>query len=154
MSDEARLNSSAAPKSLQALVAFSRNAAPSIEPRLRELINLRVSQINGCAFCMDMHAAALARSGVEQRVLNVVAGWREAHRLFSARERAALAWAEAVNAVPHRSPSDEEFRAMRDHFQDKEIVEITIAVGAIRAFNMVNASFHTPVPETPYVAAE
>lgn len=154
MSDEPRLKSGAAPKSLQALVAYSRNAAPSIEPRLRELINLRVSQINGCAFCMDMHAAALGRSGVEQRVLNVVAGWREAHRLFSARERAALAWAEAVNAIPNRTPSDEEFQAMREQFADAEIAEITFAVGAIRAFNMVNASFRTPVPEAPYVAAE
>ena len=154
MSHEPRLNPSAAPKSLQALLAFSRNAAPSIEPRLRELINLRVSQINGCAFCMDMHAAALGRSGVEQRVLNVVAGWREAPRFFSARERAALAWAEAVNAVPQRSPSDEEFQAMREQFRDAEIAEITFAVGAIRAFNMLNVSFRNPVPETPYVAAE
>ena len=154
MSREPRLNATAAPKSLQALLTFSRNAAPSIEPRLRELINLRVSQINGCAFCMDMHAAALVRSGVEQRILNVVAGWREAQRLFNDRERAALAWAESVNAVPHRTPSDEEFEAMRKHFSDQEIAEITVAIGAIRTFNMVNASFHTPVPETPYVAAE
>ena len=154
MSHEPRLKSGAAPKSLQALVNYSRNAAPSVDLRLRELINLRVSQINGCAFCVDMHAAELGRSGVEQRVLNVVAGWREAHRLFSARERAALAWAEAVNAIPNRSPSDEEFQAMRDQFADAEIAEITFAVGAIRAFNMVNASFRTPVPEAPYVAAE
>lgn len=155
MSHEARLDyRAAAPASMQALLAFARGAASSLDPRLKELVNLRVSQVNGCAFCMDMHAAALARMGVEQRVLNVVAGWREAHRLFSARERAALAWAEAVNAVPQRTPSDQEFTELREQFEDAEIAEITFAVCAIRAFNMLNASFRTPVPPKPYVAAE
>lgn len=151
MSQEPRLNYyAAAPKSAQALVAFSMAAAPSLQPRLRELVNLRVSQINGCAFCLDMHAHALARQGVDARTLATVAGWREAHRFFSPRERAALAWAEAVNAVPHRSPSDAEFAAVREQFNDSEIAELTFAVGAIRAWNMLNASFHTPVPEVPY----
>jgi AhpD family alkylhydroperoxidase len=155
MSHEPRLDyRAAAPAAMNALLAFAKGAAPSLDHRLRELVNLRVSQVNGCAFCMDMHAAALARMGVEQRVLNVVAGWPEAPRLFSARERAALAWAEAVNAVPHRTASDEEFAAMREQFTDNEIAEITFAVCAIRAFNMLNASFRTPVPPTPYVAAE
>lgn len=155
MSNEPRLNyATAAPASLQALLAFAKGAAPSLDPRLRELINLRVSQINGCAFCMDMHAAALARLGVEQRTLNVLAGWREAHRQFSPRERAALAWAEAVNAVPHRTPSNQEFEDVRGQFKEREIAEITFAVAAIRAFNMLNASFHTPVPEKPYGVAE
>lgn len=103
---------------------------------------------------MDMHAAALARLGVEQRTLNVLAGWREAHRQFSPRERAALAWAEAVNAVPHRTPSNQEFEDVRGQFKEREIAEITFAVAAIRAFNMLNASFHTPVPEKPYGVAE
>jgi AhpD family alkylhydroperoxidase len=151
MSQEPRLNYyAAAPKSAQALVTFSRAAAPSLEPRLRELVNLRVSQVNGCAFCLDMHAHALTQMGVDQRTLNTVAGWREARRFFSARECAALAWAEGVNAVPQRTPSDAEFRELREHFQDGEIAELTFAVGAIRAWNMLNASFHTPVPEQPY----
>jgi AhpD family alkylhydroperoxidase len=141
-----------APKSAQALVAFSMAAAPTLDARLRELVNLRISQINGCAFCMDMHAAALLKQGVEPRHLHTVAGWREARRFFSARECAALAWAEAVNAVPHRTPSDAEFREMREHFKDAEIAELTFAVGAIRAWNMLNASFHMPVPEQPYGA--
>ena len=151
MNPEPRMNyQAAAPKSTKALAAFSMAAAPSIDARLRELVNLRVSQINGCAFCMDMHAAALTKQGVDPRHLHTVAGWREAHRFFSPRERAALAWSEAVNAVPNRTPSDGEFRDMREQFSESEIAELTYAITAIRAWNMLNASFHMPVPETPY----
>lgn len=151
MSHAPRLNYyTAAPKSAQALVTFSRTAAPSLEPRLRELVNLRVSQINGCAFCLDMHAHALAKMGVDARTLATVAGWREARRFFSPRECAALAWAESVNAVPQRTPSDAEWSELREHFKDGEIAELTFAVGAIRAWNMLNASFRTEVPEQPY----
>jgi AhpD family alkylhydroperoxidase len=155
MSQEPRLNyHAAAPKAAQALVAFSTAAAPSLDLRLRELVNLRISQINGCAFCLDMHAAALLRHGVDPRHVATVAGWREAHRFFTPRERAALAWAEAVNAIPQRTPSDAEFAEMREHFKDSEIAELTFAVGAIRTWNALNASFHTPVPEKPYVVQE
>ena len=141
-----------APQSTNALVAFSRAAAPSLDRRLHELVNLRVSQVNGCAFCMDMHAAALLKMDVNPRHLHVLAGWREAHRFFDERDRAALAWAEQVNAVPHQAPSDEAFEEMRRHFRDQEIAELTFAVGAIRAWNMLNASFHMQVPERPYAA--
>ena len=142
-----------APRSTQALVAFSRAAAPSLDRRLHELVNLRISQVNGCAFCMDMHAAALLKMEVDPRALHVLAGWREAPRFFSEQDRAALAWAEAVNAVPQRSPSDAEFEEARRHFSDEELAELTFAVGAIRAWNMLNASFHLPVPARPYLAA-
>ena len=151
MSNEPRLNyHAAAPKAAQALTALSMATAANIDPRLHELVNLRVSQINGCAFCMDMHTAQLTKQGVDPRHLHTLAGWREAHRFFSPRERAALAWAEAVNAVPHRTPTDAEFADMREHFKDNEIAELTFAIGAIRAWNMLNASFHMPVPEKPY----
>ena len=153
MNPEPRLNYyAAAPKSAQALAAASRAAAPNLEPRLRELVDLRISQINGCAMCLDMHTAALQKQGVDQRHVNTVAGWREAHRFFTPRERAALAWAEAVNAIPHRSPSDAEFRELRENFKEPEIAELTFAIAAIRAWNMLNVSFHTPVPEHPYAA--
>jgi AhpD family alkylhydroperoxidase len=141
-----------APKSAQALVRFSAAAAPSLDVRLRELVNLRISQINGCAFCIDMHGAALMREGMEPRHVIAVAGWREARRFFSERELAALNWAEAVNAVPQHTPSDADFALARQHFSEAELAELTFAVGAIRAWNMLNASFHTPVPEKPYVA--
>ena len=73
-------------------------AAQSLEPRLKELVSLRISQINGCAFCIDMHWAGLLKLGMDPRHVNAVAGWREAHRFFSDSERASLNWAEAVNA--------------------------------------------------------
>ena len=150
-----RLNyQAAALKSAQALATYSAAAAPNIDARLHELVNLRVSQVNGCAFCMDMLSHALAKMGVDQRAINTVGGWREASRFFSPRDQAALAWAEAVNAVPHRAPTDAELRDMREHFKDGEIAEITHAVCAIRAWNMLNASFHMPVPEQPYVGKE
>jgi AhpD family alkylhydroperoxidase len=140
-----------APKATRALTQLSFATSAALGERLAALVDLRISQINGCAFCIDMHWAHLVRLDVDPRHVNAVAGWREAHRFFSEKERAALAWAEAVNAIPHRSPSDTEFEALRHHFSDAEIAELTYAVGAIRAWNMLNASFHTPVPETPYV---
>ena len=153
MSQQPRLNYQAlAPQATQALLAFSQSAAPGLAPRLHELVNLRVSQINGCAFCMDMHTAALLRMDVDPRALHVLAGWRKAHRFFSDAERAAFAWAEAVNAVRHRTPSDAEFEEARKHFSDAELTGLTFAVSAIRAWNMLNASFHMPVPAKPYLA--
>ena len=141
-----------APKAARALAQLSFTAGGTLPRRLRELVNLRVSQINGCAFCIDMHWADLVRHGMEARHVNAVAGWREAARFFSEAERAALNWAEAVNAVPQRAPDDADFEAVRLHFTEAEIAELTFAVGAIRAWNMLNASFHMPVPETPYAA--
>lgn len=148
-----RLNYHAlAPKATKALVSLSFVASAGLDQRLHELVNLRISQINGCAFCIDMHWAALVGSGMDARHVNAVAGWREAARFFSERERAALNWAEAVNALPQRAPSDADFDLARAHFSEAELAQLTFVVGAIRAWNMLNASFHTQVPETPYVA--
>ena len=97
-------------------------------------------------------ATALLKMGMDPRHVNAVAGWREAHRFFDERVRAALNWAEAVNAVPHCSPSDEDFAQVRAQFTDAEVAELTFVVGAIRAWNMLNASFHTLVPPQPYLA--
>jgi AhpD family alkylhydroperoxidase len=141
-----------APKPVRALSQLSHAAGNTLGPRLKELVNLRVSQINGCAFCIDMHWADLLRQGVDPRHINAIAGWREAQRFFDEKDRAALNWAEAVNAIPHRTPSDEDFASMKKIFTDEEIADITFSVCAIRAWNMLNASFHTQVPETPYVA--
>lgn len=120
---------------------------------LIDLVYLRVSQINGCAFCIDMHWAELVKHGVDPRHVNAVAGWREAARFFTEAERAALNWAEAVNAVPRRSPSDCDFEAVKRHLSDEQIADLTFVVSAIRSWNMLNATFHTQVPETPFTAA-
>ena len=150
-----RLNYAAlAPEATRALSSFYAAAGSGLDRWLRELIDMRLSQINGCAFSMDMHAAALVKLGADPRHLYVLAGWRDASDHFSTAERAALAWVEAVNALPHRHPSDEEFENVRAHFDDAQVAEMTFAVGAIRAWNMLNASFRRPVPETPHVPAE
>jgi AhpD family alkylhydroperoxidase len=143
---------SLAPKSAKALAQLSFTAGGGLGKQLKELVNLRISQINGCAFCIDMHWADLLKQGLEPRRLNALAGWREAHRFFDEKQRAALNWAEAVNAIPHRTPSDADFEEVKRHFSDADIAELTFSVGAIRAWNALNASFHMPVPETPYVA--
>jgi AhpD family alkylhydroperoxidase len=139
-------------RSAKALTQLSFVAGSGLDKRLHEMVNLRISQINGCAFCIDMHWADLIKQGIEPRQINAVAGWREAHLFFDDQDRAAFAWAEAVNAIPHRTPSDEEFAAMKRHFSDAQIASLTFAVGAIRAWNMLNASFEMPMPEVPYSA--
>jgi AhpD family alkylhydroperoxidase len=141
-----------APKSARALAQLSHAAGGTLDKRLKELVNLRISQVNGCAFCIDMHWAELLKQGVEPRRVNAVAGWREAHRFFDEKERAALNWAEAVNAIPQRTPDDADFEAVKRHFSDAEIADLSFSVTAIRAWNMLNASFRTQVPETPYTA--
>ncbi len=102
MSHTARLPfSSLAPTSLNAMINLSKSVSQSsIGERLFELVNLRVSQINGCGVCVDMHWRFLLTQGAALHHLNAIAGWREAP-FFSERERAALAWGDAVNALPH-----------------------------------------------------
>lgn len=147
-----RLNyAKAAPAAFKAMLALQATVeASGLDATLLNLVKLRASQINGCAFCIDMHWADLLKQGMEPRHVNAVAGWREAARFFSEAERAALNWAEAVNAVPQRTPSDADFDAVKRHFSDAQIADLTFAVGAIRSWNMLNASFHMPVPETPF----
>ena len=116
--------------------------------RLAELVFLRVSQINGCAYCMDMHWHVLVKEGVEPRHLNAVAGWREAP-FFSDRDRAALRWAEIVTATPHSDASDEEYAKLQAVFSEAEISDLSFAIAVINAWNLINAGMRAPIPETP-----
>lgn len=120
----------------------------SLGERLVELVNLRISQINGCGFCVDMHWRDLIRQGMDPRHLNAVAVWREAP-FFSERERAALRWAEIVNGQPHIDASDEEFKRVREYLSETEVVELGYAVAAIKGWNMLNLSLRNPIPEVP-----
>jgi AhpD family alkylhydroperoxidase len=138
-----------APANLQAMIALSGAVKKSsIGVRLVELINLRVSQINGCGVCVDMHWRDLIKQGAEPRHLNAVSGWREAP-FFSALERAALNWAEAVNALPHKHPTDDDFAQLKEHFTDTEIAEISYTIATIRGWNVINASLLNQIPEVP-----
>ena len=118
--------------------------------RLTELVFLRVSQINGCAYCMDMHWHVLVKDGVAPRHLNAVAGWREAP-FFSDRERAALRWAEVITATPHSDASDAEFAQLQAVFSDAEISDLGFAIAVINGWNLNNAGMRAPIPETPAV---
>ena len=116
---------------------------------LQELIFLRVSQINGCAFCLDMHTKALRAAGEGQQRLDCVAGWREAHGLFSAREQAALAWAEALTLVADtRQVPDAIYDAAKAQFSDRELVDLTLAICSINSWNRLAIGFAKgPVPD-------
>ena len=139
------------PKAFMGLVNLSETIKKGpLGTRLAELVFLRVSQINGCAYCMDMHWHVLVKNGMEPRHLNAVAGWREAP-FFSDRDRAALRWAEILNATPNSDASDEEFARLQAVFSEAEISELGFAVGVINAWNLVNAGMRAPIPEAPAV---
>lgn len=106
----------------------------ALEPTLVELVFLRVSQINGCAYCMDMHAGALHKAGMDPRKLHTLAGWRDS-RFFDPRERAALAWAEALATLPSGAPADATYAALQPHFDPAGIATLTMAVALISAWN-------------------
>ncbi len=117
-----------------------------LEPALLELVKIRASQINGCAYCLDMHTKdARARGETEQR-LYAVAAWHEAP-FFTDRERAALAWTEAVTLVSGAHVPDAAFDEARRHFSEKELVDLTLAIVAINGWNRLAVAFRT-VPGT------
>jgi AhpD family alkylhydroperoxidase len=114
-----------------------------LERSLQELVKIRASQINGCAMCLDMHTKdARARGETEQR-LYLIPAWRESGPFFSARERAALVWTEAVTLLAEDHVPDAVFEEVRQEFTDDELVNLTLLVAAINAYNRVNASLRT-----------
>lgn len=116
-----------------------------LSPVLVDLIYLRVSQINNCAYCLDMHTRDLLGKGVKVEKLALVQAWREAGNLFDQRERAALAWAESVTLVAQTGVPDSAFEAARAVFSERELVDLTIAVGIMNTYNRMAISFrNTP----------
>jgi AhpD family alkylhydroperoxidase len=111
---------------------------------LVELVFLRISQINNCAYCLDMHVRDLNKKGVKIEKLALVQAWAEAGHLFSERERVALAWAEAVTRVSETGVPDEAFQAARAVFEEKELVDLTIAISVMNAYNRLAIGFRNP----------
>ena len=136
-----------APAGVAAMIGLENYVRQSgFDPALLELVKLRTSQINGCAYCLDMHIKdARARGESEQRLYSVVV-WRETP-FFSERERAALAWTEAVTQVSSRHVPDEVYELARKHFSEKELVDLTLAIVAINGWNRLAISFRK-VPGT------
>ena len=117
----------------------------SLDPALVELVYLRISQINNCAYCLDSHTRDLLKTGVKIEKLALVQAWREAGNLFDERERAALAWAETVTRVAKTNVPDEAYQAARAVFDERELVDLTIAIGLMNAYNRMAISFrNTP----------
>lgn len=117
--------------------------ACSIEANTLHLITIRASQLNGCAFCLDMHVKEARIDGERELRLHHIAIWQESE-LFSARERAALAWTEVLTKIPEHGVPDEVYEQVHSQFNDKEISELTFAVMAINGWNRANVAFRTP----------
>lgn len=117
---------------------------------LVELVYLRVSQINNCAYCLDMHTRDLLKKGEKIEKIALVQAWAEGGALFDARERAALAWAESVTLVANTGVPDAAYAAARDVFGEKELVDLTLAISLMNAYNRMAISFRN----TPQAVAQ
>lgn len=126
-----------APALYETLLSLNEAIAGSgAEMRLVHLIKIRISQINGCAFCVNMHTAEALSDGVEQSVLNMLPVWREA-KAFTPRERAALSWAETLTLLAGSGAPDEDFEIARKEFTEQELAALTIAIGTMNLWNRV-----------------
>jgi len=135
----------AAPDVLQGMFALSKVVQQSaLPPVLVDLVQYRVSQINGCAFCLDMHSKDLRARGESEQRIYMLSAWREMPNLYDARERAALAWAEAVTLLTDQDVSDEVYEQARAEFSEKELAQLTLAIVTINGWNRLNVAFRTP----------
>ena len=131
-----------APSGIAALEALQSHVDDSgLDHALLELVKTRASQLNACAYCIDMHTKDARAAGESEQRLYGLSAWREAP-YYSERERAALAWTEAVTHI-HGDIGDELFEPLRAHFSDKEVVDLTLAVIAINSWNRMAVSFRT-----------
>jgi len=114
-----------------------------LSAELVDLVYLRISQINNCAYCLDMHTRELLKRGVKAEKLALLQAWPEGGALFSERERAALAWAETVTLVAETGIPDAAYQAARTVFAEKELVDLTIAIGLMNAYNRLAIGFRS-----------
>lgn len=132
------------PAATQAMQSLERAVEQStLEPRLRELVRLRASQINGCAHCVDMHTKDAIAIGEDEHRLHMVAVWREAPG-FSTRERAALAWTESLTLIAQTGAPADAYDDIVALFDEREQVALTLAIVAINGWNRLNVAFRTP----------
>jgi AhpD family alkylhydroperoxidase len=115
-----------------------------VEKPLLNLLCLRASQINGCAYCIDMHWKDLRADGESEQRLYMLNAWRESPEFYSERERAALAWTEAVTQITRGHVPDEVYAAARKQFSETELADLTLAITTINSWNRMNIAFRTP----------
>jgi AhpD family alkylhydroperoxidase len=128
------------PELYEAMMVLSNAAAKDIEPELGELIKIRASQINHCAFCLDMHTRDARKHGVSEQKLDVLAAWEEAGRLFTERERAALALTEAITELGDGHVSDEVYASAAAVFTERELGQVIAMAVTINAWNRINVT--------------
>jgi AhpD family alkylhydroperoxidase len=135
------------PKAYEAVVGLERYVRTSgLDHQLYELIKIRASQLNGCAYCLDMHAHDAREGGEDQRRLDVLSAWREAPELFTDRERAALALTESVTRIGDGGVADEVWDGAHAVFDDAEMVHLLMAVSVINVWNRLAVSTHQQLP--------
>ncbi|KIU49275.1 MULTISPECIES: carboxymuconolactone decarboxylase family protein [Bradyrhizobium] len=151
---KARMNFyQAAPDTIKALVAVENEiAASGLEQSLIELVKTRASQINGCAYCINMHTEDARKHGETEQRLHLLNAWRESP-LYSERERAALAWTEALTLVSETHAPDADYEAVQAEFTDGELVNLTVLIGAINAWNRIAIGFRAVHPVKVKVTA-
>jgi AhpD family alkylhydroperoxidase len=116
-----------------------------LEESLMELVKIRASQINGCAFCLDMHTAEARKRGETEQRLYLLDAWRESP-LYNERERAALTWTEALTLLPQTRAPDDAYRALQAQFSDEEQVALTLLIVAINGWNRIQVGFRAVHP--------
>ena len=137
---------SASPEGTKAMLAFENYVAHcGLESSLIELVKMRASQINGCAYCLDMHSRDARKHGETEQRLYVLPAWRET-LLFNAREKAALAWTEALTLVARTHAPDTAYEEARAAFNERELADLTLLIGAINVWNRIAIGFRAPLP--------
>ena len=134
------------PDLYEAMMALSNAAAKDIDPELAELIKIRASQINHCAFCLDMHTRDARKHGVSEQKLDVLAAWEEASELFTERERAALALTEAITELGDGHVPDEVYARAAAVFTDRELGHVIAMAVTINAWNRINVTIRQQPP--------
>ena len=145
----ARLNPmTVAPKAIQPMIDLEAYLAGcGLEHSLIELVKMRASQINGCAFCLHMHSRDARAAGESEERLYLLSGWRESS-LYTPRERAALAWTEALTRVADTGAPDADYEGLKPHFSEAEIVNLTLLITTINAWNRIAVGFRSQHPRT------
>lgn len=139
----------ASPATMKAMMGLAAQVhRGSIEPMLQHLVCQRVSQINGCAFCLELHDRDLRAGGETPARLALLAGWREVDDVFTPRERAALDWAEALTQLGQHGVTDALYRRTHEEFGDQGLIDLTLTITTINMWNRMNIAFRIP-PGSP-----
>ena len=142
-----RLNAfQTAPDAYKAMLGLQEYVNQSkLEHSLQELVKIRASQLNRCAYCLHMHIVDARKAGETEARIALLSAWEESE-LYTPRERAALRWTEELTRLTERSPSDEAFAELREHFSEQEAVDLSVAIGMINVWNRINCGFRTRHP--------